>query len=332
MKKGFDGIVMFSGGLDSTIAVHLLKSQGLSLLALHYVLPFYSGIGKTHQNIRDYAVNIGVTLRIVEEGEAFFAMVRSPQFGFGKNANPCIDCRIHRLMNAYTVMEEVGASFIATGEVIGQRPKSQRRSCLHIIEKRAGLKGKLIRPLSAQLLSPTEVELNGLVDRNRLLAISGRGRYAQLEYAKKHGLQHASPAGGCLLTTVASAKRYLSLEKKYQSIDLEDFKLIAYGRHFALNDSCRLVVARDDNENNILEKIVSGDDLIFDLAEIPGPMGVGRGDFSDTDIAVAASFVARYSRARTLDSVNVKVKRLSGDEKIIAVAPASPVQCEKCRM
>ena len=182
-------IVMFSGGLDSTIAVHLLKQQGIDVTALYFVLPFESGLDFDHAAVKRYANGLSVPLRIEEEGEGFLDMVSSPDFGYGKHANPCIDCRIHRLKKAKGIMDEIGASFIVTGEVIGQRPKSQRKDSLILIERKAGLEGILLRPLSAQLLEPTIPETKGWVDRSKLLAISGRGRKEQLAYSKKYGLK-----------------------------------------------------------------------------------------------------------------------------------------------
>ncbi|MBN1760175.1 MAG: hypothetical protein JW863_17745 [Chitinispirillaceae bacterium] len=328
----YDGLLMFSGGLDSTVATHLLKSQGLSLLGIHFVLPFYSGLGGEHLKIYSFADTLDLPLRIIEEGNEFFEMVKSPEFGFGKNANPCLDCRIHRLKVARVIMEETSASFIATGEVVGQRPKSQRLSCLHLIDKRTGLEGRLLRPLSAQLLDPTVPEQKGMVDRSRLQGWTGRSRQPQLAYARTYGLPHTAPAGGCLLTMVTSAQRYLQLVERYDDFTLEDFRLIAYGRHFMLDDRCRLVIARDDPENNAIEKIASADDLLFDCADIPGPMGIGRGVFSDDAVMTAASMVARYCRARSLPEARVKVYRQSGEERIVTVAPADPVFCESCRI
>ena len=150
-------IVMFSGGLDSTIAVHLMKSMGFDVLALHFVLPFYSEVGNSHAEIKEKAMRLSVALRIEEEGEDYMAMFKDPHFGYGKNMNPCIDCRIHRLRKAALIKEQEGASFIATGEVLGQRPMSQHKNSLNAIEKRSGLRGLLLRPLSAQLLDVVHV-------------------------------------------------------------------------------------------------------------------------------------------------------------------------------
>lgn len=330
MTQKYDGIVMLSGGLDSIMTTHLLKKQGLRLLALHYVLPFYSGLGLGHHQIKNYAKQLDIPLRIEEEGEEYLAMIRNPEFGFGKNANPCLDCRIHRLLKAKAIMHEVGASFIATGEVIGQRPKSQRLECLHVIENRAGLDGRLLRPLSAQLLAETIPEKEGLVDRSQLLDFHGRNRKPQLAYAKANGLRHNPPAGGCLLTNEGPSQRYLVLAEKYPDFDYIDFRLVAYGRHFQLTPECRLVVARDDRENDILEMIIGKDDCQVDLTQIPGPLGILRGTFGEVEMRTAASFVARYSRARNDASVNVKVFRNTGEIHFFDVTPALPEACETC--
>lgn len=324
-------IVMFSGGLDSTIAVHLLKQQKLSITALHFVLPFESGLGFNHTTVIKYAEALSVPLRIEEEGYEFLNMVRSPDFGYGKHVNPCVDCRIHRLKKAKAIMEEMGASFIATGEVIGQRPKSQRKDSLLLIEKKAGLKGLLLRPLSAQLLEPTIPETGGWVDRSKLLAISGRSRKEQLAYAKKYGLKHGTPAGGCVLTEEEVANRYTELKNNNEEISLSDFKLLAYGRHFRINQKSRLIVGRFKGENDIIEKLFKEGDLKIGMAEITGPIALGRGVFTEEDILKAASLTARYSRNRGKDSTLVKIEK-EGVVNNIKVKPASEEECDKLRI
>ncbi len=298
---------MFSGGLDSVTAVHLLKNQGLKIKALHFVLPFYSGLGSSYKEVRRYADFLGVPIRIEEEGEEFLDMILDPSFGYGKNANPCMDCRIARLKKAAKIMEEEGASFIATGEVIGQRPMSQRLECLHTIEKRANLQGILLRPLSARLLPPTKVEEQGLVDRERLLAISGRSRKEQLEYARMHGLIYDTPAGGCLLTHTDPARRFNELVSQNQKISLNDIKLLAWGRHFRLSPLCKVIVSRNESENAVLQKIVTAEDYFLYMAEIPGPVAILRGTCTDNEIGVAASVLVRFSKARNTGMVKVKV-------------------------
>lgn len=324
-------IVMFSGGLDSTIAVHLLKRQGLSVTALHFVLPFESGLGFDHATIKKYAEALSVPLRIEEESEEFLNMVRSPDFGYGKHVNPCVDCRIHRLKKARTIMDETGVSFIATGEVIGQRPKSQRKDSLLLIEKQAGLEGFLLRPLSAQLLESTIPETKGWVDRSKLLAIRGRSRKEQFAYVKNYGLKHAAPAGGCVLTEKEVANRFLELRDYKKEITLNDFKLLAYGRHFRINPEPRLIVGRFKGENDIIEKLFEEGDIKIGLAEITGPIGLGRGVFAEDDIQKAASIVARYSRDRVKDSTLVKIEK-EGVVRNIKVKPTCDEDCNKLRI
>lgn len=325
-------LLMFSGGLDSTIAAYLLKKQGIVVTALHFVLPFYSGLGSTHQAIRQFATALDIPLRIEEEGEDFLAMIREPSFGFGKNANPCLDCRIHRLKKARIIMESIGADFIATGEVVGQRPKSQRLDCLQTIDRETGLTGRLLRPLSAQLLAPTLVEEQGHVDRDKLFGINGRGRYVQLAYAMLHKLQYKPPAGGCMLTHEGSGVRFHELCRTIPHFTLEDFKLIAYGRHFPFGKLGRLVVARNDEENEVLEQFFTTENYRIDLVAIPGPLGLASGELSPTDLQTAAAIVARYSRARTATTALVAVARRGEEEQVITVTPASESFCSALRI
>ena len=324
-------IVLFSGGLDSVITVHLLKQQKLDITALYFVLPFESGLGFDHTAVKEYAEALAVPLRIEEEGDEFLTMMSAPDFGYGKHVNPCVDCRIHRLKNAKAIMDEVGASFIATGEVIGQRPKSQRKESLLLIEKQAGLEGLLLRPLSAQLLEPTISETEGWVDRSTLLAIRGRSRKEQLAYAEKFDLKHEAPAGGCVLTEKEVANRFLELRSHNEEMSLNDFKLLAYGRHFRINPNSRLVVGRFKGENDIIEKLFEEGDIKFELAEITGPTALGRGVFTEGDVQKAASIVARYSRDREKESTLVKIEK-QGVESIIRVKPASEEECDKLRI
>lgn len=322
---------MFSGGLDSVIAVHLLKQQKLNITALHFVLPFESGLGFEHTPVKKYAEALAVPLRIEEEGNEFLEMMCSPDFGFGKHVNPCIDCRIRRLRKAKAVMDETGASFIATGEVIGQRPQSQRKGSLLVIEEQTGLEGLLLRPLSAQLLKPTIPENEGWVDRSKLLAIRGRSRKEQLAYAKRYGLKHGAPAGGCVLTEKEVANRFLELRNNKKEISLNDFKLLAYGRHFRINPSARLIVGRFKGENDSIEKLVEEGDIKIELAEITGPTALGRGVFAEEDIQKIASITARYSRDREKESTLVKIEK-EGAVNTVKVKPASEKECNRLRI
>jgi tRNA-specific 2-thiouridylase len=327
-----DGIVMFSGGLDSVCATHLLLSQGLKLSALHFVLPFYSGLGMRFQPVRDAAEMLGVPLQIIEEGKEYLTVVKNPAFGFGKNANPCVDCRIHRLRAVKRIMDAEGATFIATGEVVGQRPMSQRMDCLHKIENHAGLRGLLLRPLSAKLMPPTDAERKGAVDREKLLSISGRGRKEQLSYARRYGLVHGTPAGGCILTNEKTAVRFDDLVRADPDFDLEDFRLLAWGRHFRLSPSCKLVVGRDEPDNGALEKISSSEDGMLRLPDnLPGPLGVLRGASVQDFRGKAASILSRYTKFRSEKSCRVEVT-LAEKEEVIEAPPASEEECDRLRI
>ncbi|MDR2592841.1 MAG: hypothetical protein LBC59_08555 [Chitinispirillales bacterium] len=355
-------IVMYSGGLDSTIAIHLLKSQGLDVTALHFRMPFNVGVGTSPTEVMGYADALGVPLRVEEEGEEFVDMVRNPKFGYGKNANPCIDCRIHRLKSAAKIVGEVGAVCLATGEVAGQRPMSQKIYTMMRIEKHAGLKGKLLRPLSAKLLPPTEAEEAGIIDREKLLDISGRSRAVQLAYAKQHGLRSSSPGGGCLLTNVETAARFNELMARNPRFTLEEFKLLAYGRHFRRPSGYRLIVSRDGDENDKIERIcrlselpdmsapwmdvskkrdvsIPGQDTskrmpkirLFYLRDTTGPIAVGLGDPDESDLQFSASAVVRFSRLRGEGQAAVAVCG-GGVDKVIEIGAAGEEELDRCRI
>jgi tRNA-uridine 2-sulfurtransferase len=326
------GIVMFSGGLDSVCATHLLLSQGLKLKALYFMLPFYAGLGIGCRDVKSAADKLGVPLQIIEEGEEYLPVVKNPVFGFGKNANPCIDCRIHRLKTAKKIMEVEGASFIATGEVVGQRPMSQRMDCLHKIENHAALKGYLLRPLCAKLLPPTIAEQKGVIDRGKLLSISGRGRKEQIAYAQKFGLVHGTPAGGCLLTNEKTADRFNDLVRYKLDFDLEDFKLLAWGRHFRLSPSIKLIVGRDDTDNRALEKIASADDGVLYMPDaVPGPFGILRGSPIQDHAAKSASLFCRHTKFRNEKNCRV-VFKYAEKEEVLDALPATEEECDRLRI
>jgi tRNA-uridine 2-sulfurtransferase len=352
-------IVMYSGGLDSTIAIHLLKSQGLDVTALHFRMPFNVGVGTSPNEVMGYADALGVPLRLEEEGEEFVDMVRNPRFGYGKNANPCIDCRIHRLKRAAQIVEETGAVCLATGEVAGQRPMSQKIYTLMRIEKHAGLKGKLLRPLSAKLLPPTEAEEAGIIDREKLLAISGRSRAVQLAYSKQHGLRHSSPGGGCLLTNVETAARFNELAAHNPRFTLEEFKLLAYGRHFRRPSGYRVIIARDGDENDRIERICRLAELpgisapwlntsiqqnpnqdaskripkirLFYLRDTTGPIAVGLGDPDESDLQFSAAAVVRFSRLRGEEHATVAICG-DGVDRVIETRAAAEEELDTCRI
>jgi hypothetical protein len=276
---------------------------------------------------------LGISLRIEEEGEEFLAMFKDPRFGYGKNINPCLDCRIHRLTKAALIMRQEGAAFIATGEVVGQRPMSQRRDCLDIIEKRTGLRGLLLRPLSAGLLRPTIPENEGWVDRTRLLSIGGRGRKDQIAYAAAHQLTYPSPGGGCILTHEQTAQRFDDLMRSSRDFSLLDFKLLAYGRHFRISPAVRLIIARDDTENAVLEKFLCPDDYCLTMADVLGPLGILRSTepVPQKDLEKACGLLARYSKARSQEEARVSLCR-NNSASVISIRPAREEECDAIRL
>ncbi len=325
-------IVMFSGGLDSVIAAHLLISQGLEVEALHFVLPFDAGLGDSYASIRSRAARIGVPLTVIEEGEEYLEVLRNPCFGFGKHINPCIDCRIHRFRRAHAMMGELGANFIATGEVVGQRPMSQRMETMRRIEQRAGLEGLLLRPLSAKLLEPTLAEREGWVDRDRLLDLRGRTRKPQLAYAKEYGLEYGSPGGGCILTDRQTAARYEDLVRYNPDYSLDDLRLMVRGRRFRLSPGLILMVGRNEQENKVLDKLVRPGDWVLEPADMVGPLAVARGEATDEQLARCGSLVARYAKEAVRGGgARMRVRR-NDKEWMIEVSPASDEECIAARV
>ena len=241
-------VALFSGGLDSILAVRLLQEQGWEVICLHFYSPFF-GRPDLADNWRE---TYGIRLECVDVSHEYTAMLlRGPEFGLGKFLNPCVDCKIFMLRQAKKYMQEFGARLIISGEVLGQRPMSQRRGPLHLIQNRAQVKGILLRPLSAGLLEPTTAEKEGAVDREKLLSVSGRGRKDQLGMAREMGIEDVpTPGGGCLLTQAESAKRYLPLlEVKGYVPQPGDFHLANVGRQFWSGDFW-LCVGRDKQDND----------------------------------------------------------------------------------
>ena len=322
-------VVMFSAGLDSVVACHLMKQQGIEVVALHFVLPFKSGLDLEFADVKESAKRLGVELLIKEEGTPFLEMIESPQFGYGKNVNPCIDCRIHRVKKAIAIMKEIGADFLVTGEVIGQRPMSQHRSAMENIAKKSDVEGLLLRPLSAKLLEPTIPEIKGWVDRDKLLNIDGRGRKRQLAYAKKFNLLHQTPGGGCLLTESETTARYNDMKLHQKSVSLTDFKLIAFGRHFRISDTVRLIIGRNATENDLLEKLKIDSDTTLELAnDVPGPLAICKGKLTNSDKEKIASILVRYTKLRDKDFAEVQLTQ-NNTKSIILVKPATPKYCEE---
>ncbi|MFA4842944.1 MAG: 7-cyano-7-deazaguanine synthase, partial [Candidatus Omnitrophota bacterium] len=291
-------IVLLSGGLDSTLVARIIKNEGIEAIALNFKTPFCLCDGKASSGCfshsRKVAQDLGVEFRVMNVAEDFFRIVENPRHGYGSNMNPCIDCRILKFSKAKAFMQEAGASFIVTGEVVGQRPMSQHKATLAIIDKESGLEGLVLRPLSAQLLPETIPEKEGWISRQKMLGFSGRGRRPQMELAKAfHIKDYPCPAGGCLLTDPAFSKRIRDL-MQYDKLSLNNVELLKVGRHFRLSPKARLVVGRNELENARLDALKEPKDHLFMPKETAGPTALGRGQFSEELICFSCGIVSHY--------------------------------------
>lgn len=309
-------IALLSGGLDSTLAVSLMLEQKIDVIALNFVTPFCTCTKSGCQNqAKKMAHKFGIDIHIVSLKEEYIDIIKNPKYGYGRNMNPCIDCRIFMFSKTHEYMNEVGASFVFSGEVLGERPMSQRRETMQLIEREAGLSGKLLRPLCAQYLEPTIPEIEGIVDRNRLLAIQGRSRKPQILLAQERGINdYPCPAGGCRLTDPHFAKRFRdALEHGEDSID--EISLLRYGRHFRLPNGVKVIVGRDEIENNRLKTLSKDEDSVLEVACHPGPITLLRNSKAPRDIEVAAALCVSFSDYKGEEPVAVKV----ADEELLTV-------------
>ncbi|MFA6373466.1 MAG: 7-cyano-7-deazaguanine synthase [Methanothrix sp.] len=314
-------IILLSGGLDSTLAAELMSREGLELLAVNFKTPFClcdrhsSNLG-CGSNARRVAEAIGIDLKIINATKDFLDVLKKPAHGYGANMNPCIDCRILFFRKSKELMREWGASFIITGEVLGQRPMSQFRRQMNIIEKEADLEGLVLRPLSAKLLAPTIPEKNGWISRERMLDIAGRSRKPQMALAKDLGINdYPCAAGGCLLTDPEFANRIRDLIK-HDELDMQNIDLLKAGRYFRLSPSAKLIVGRNENENKMLSMLAKDGDYLFGPATINGPIAVGKGAFTADLMEVASRIVARYSDRDGESKAEITHEKLPENEKI----------------
>jgi tRNA U34 2-thiouridine synthase MnmA/TrmU len=327
-------IALLSGGLDSILAVRLMLEQGIEIEALNFMTVFCTctAKGKTCLASKSAADNLGIKLKVFEISKEYFEIVKKPKHGYGSNMNPCLDCRIFIFKKAGEYMRKRGASFLITGEVLGERPMSQRRDAMRIIERDSGLDGLILRPLSAKLMEPTKPEKSGLVDREKLLSIKGRSRKPQIRLAKEFGIDdYPCPAGGCLLTDPGFANRMRDLIKHTPDFTVNDAELLKSGRHFRLAGNAKLAVGRNKAENERLSVLAGENDTRFWPIGTNGPTGVGRGDFSDEDISQASGIVARYSDREPGQEVTVLYEQRKTTKRI-EVLPLSDEHLTRFRI
>jgi len=296
--KRAKALLLLSGGLDSILAAKLLLEQGIEVVAINFRTNF-CGPSKA----RPAAQMLGILLREENIREEFLEVLKKPKYGYGAGLNPCIDCHALMLKKAAEIMKKDGFDFVATGEVLGERPMSQHKKALAIVEKEAGLKGYLLRPLSAKLLEPTAPEKDGCVNREKLLSISGRNRKPQMALAKKFGInEFPTPAGGCALTQEGFVARLKELMANKPDFSSEDVDSIRYGRHFWV-DGIQIILGRDEKENKMLEFVVNKKDILVKLNDdFSGPTALIRGKDAEQMIEKAKKLIIEFSpKAKNID-------------------------------
>ena len=335
--KDIKALSLFSGGLDSILATRLVMAQGIEVLAVQFVTPFFN-----YDILADVAAHkarmlekYGINVLVEDISEGYVELLHNPEHGFGKNFNPCIDCKIMMFRRAKVLLEECGASFLVSGEVLGQRPMSQRRDTMNVIERESETKSLLLRPLCAQLMKETEAELQGWVDRSKLLRLSGRGRSAQIALAKEYGItDYPSPAGGCILADPILSRRVKQLYSEQSILDAAqvsvlDVRVLLAGRHLQLPGGGWLILGRDEQDNERLEKLIQVEDAMLRMEDWPGPTALlkklahyrNEAD-KKRDLDLAASLVVRYGRKLPAGMKTREVTCFTAEDKsVIEAAP-----------
>jgi tRNA-uridine 2-sulfurtransferase len=317
-------LALLSGGLDSTLAVKVAQEAGAEVEAINFPIPFLqspdqNGIG----NAANAAKQLNIKLHYHICGDDYLQMIGNPAHGYGKRMNPCLDCRIYTFKVAAQKMAEIGASFLISGEVLDQRPNSQRSDALDITSRDAGLKGLVLRPLSAQLLRPTIPEEEGWINRSRLLGIKGRGRNDQIQLAAKYGItNYPSPAGGCLLTNQEYSLKVKDLLEHNINLTMNTIHLLRIGRHLRLSPEVKIIVGKDQPENEALKKMAAPEHILLELADFAGPITMVIGTSEQDTLRLAAAITAGFGSQVPADS-EIKVNVSGAVNKALYVKPLS---------
>ncbi|MGB2601032.1 MAG: tRNA 4-thiouridine(8) synthase ThiI [Candidatus Omnitrophota bacterium] len=331
MKK--KAIALVSGGLDSLLAARVIQEQGIEVLGITFVMQFASrNLAGFKGHVQEAAAESGMPIRFQDISKDFLEMLKKPKHGYGANINPCIDCKIMMLRNAKRVMEEEGAHFVVTGEVLGERPMSQRREALNTIEKHSALKGYLLRPLCAKLMRETQAEKDGIVEREKLLDIRGRSREPQLALAKKYGItKFFAPAGGCLLTDPIFARKLKDLLSHGMGT-MEEVSLLKYGRHFRLDDITKIIVGRDEKENDKLLELKAKEDVVLRLEDKNGPYALLKGESCPENLKKAAALVLSHSKHKNEDGTKVEYWANEDQKNILSASSIDRVEIDRGRV
>lgn len=330
MSEKIKAIGLLSGGLDSVLAVRLMLDGGIDVFALRFATPF-SESEKGMLCALEVARKFRIRLKVINLDKDYLGIIRKPKYGHGAGMNPCIDCKIYMLKKAKEYAKEIGAKFIFTGEVLGQRPMSQRKRALEIIEKDSGLVNKIVRPLSAKYFKKTEAEEKGWIDREKMLSIKGRSRRPQIELAKRLGItDYPSPGGGCLLTYKEFANKVRDLFEHKRKVTMRDIMPLKIGRHLRYGKN-KIIVGSNESENKQLMLLKDKGDYVFEVPGCGSPITVLQGSKTKDAIMMAARITARYSDS-IAENVVVKYGKETPLDKEITVQKAGKEEIDGYRI
>ncbi len=334
-------VALLSGGLDSTLAVKVMLEQGIDIEALNFTSAFCTcncRDSTCRSEAQRVAMGFGIKIKMLQKGLDYVDVIRNPKYGYGKGINPCVDCRVYMHKLAKKYMQETGASFIITGEVLGQRPMSQRIDAFRAIERDSGLEGLILRPLCAKHLEPTIPEKAGIVDRERLLDIIGRSRKQQIELAEELDVaNYPCPSGGCLLTDKIFSKKVKDLLEHNNDVSTKDLHLLKAGRHLRIDENTKVIIGRNEKDNIKLKNLMQPNNVLIEPLNFSGPTAVIIGNNTDNDaVNITGMMILKYAKEKRVPSGrgNSQLKMIkNGEESIFTVdSPIDDEAMERMRI